>query len=61
MLFKIDGQEWTLDLRPGKGSLTAGPPPDGLKADLVLTISDTDFVKLVMGKMGPQQVSTPAM
>ena len=28
--------------------------PEG-KPDLTLTISDQNFVKLVMGKMGPQQ------
>jgi hypothetical protein len=34
--------------------VTDGAPAD--KPDLTLTIADADFVKLVMGKMGPQQV-----
>ena len=36
VVFVIDGQQWTLDLRPGKGSLTKGAPED--KADITLTI-----------------------
>ena len=36
VVFKIDDQEWTLDLRPGQGSLLQGPPPE--KADITLTI-----------------------
>lgn len=56
--FKIDGSEWALDLRPGsnggKGSLKEGPPDD--KADIVLTVSDDNFVKMVAGKQSPQQM-----
>ena len=37
VVFVIDGQQWTLDLRPGKGSLTKGAPED--KADITLTIN----------------------
>ena len=37
VVFVIDGQQWTLDLRPGKGSLTKGAPQD--KADITLTIN----------------------
>ncbi|KAK9864927.1 hypothetical protein WJX84_010474 [Apatococcus fuscideae] len=57
ILFKIDGEEWTLDLRPetGTGSISKGPAPKGFKPDLTLTISDDNFVKLVAGKIGPQQ------
>lgn len=55
-MFDIDGEKWTLELRPGKKpSVSKGAPAD--KADLTLTISDENFVKLVMGKMGPQQVT----
>lgn len=36
MVFVIDGAEWTLDLREGKGTLVKGPPPE--KADITLTI-----------------------
>lgn len=55
VVFKIDGEDWTLDLREGKGTLTKGGPED--KADLTLTIGDENFAKLVMGKLGPQQVT----
>ncbi len=55
IVFKIDDDEWTLDLREGtSGSLQQGPPPE--KADLTLTISDANFAQLVMGKLNPQQV-----
>ncbi|KAK9833083.1 hypothetical protein WJX74_006708 [Apatococcus lobatus] len=57
ILFKIDGDEWTLDLRPEteNGTISQGPPPEGFKPDLTLTINDDNFVKLVNGKIGPQQ------
>eukprot|EP00887_Chlorella_sp_A99_P001408 scaffold8.g1408.t1 len=29
VVFRIDGQVWTLDLRPGQGSLKEGSPPGG--------------------------------
>lgn len=56
VVFNIDGDQWTLDLRPesGKGSVKKGAPEE--KPDLTLTISDENFVKLVMGKLNPQQV-----
>ena len=57
VVFKIDGAQWTLDLRPdSKPSVEEGPPPADVKPDLTLTISDDNFGKLVMGKLGPQQV-----
>ena len=55
VLFKIDDEEWTLDLRSGKGKVSKGGAGSD-KPDLTLTISDENFVKLVMGKIGPQQV-----
>jgi hypothetical protein len=54
VVFVIDGDHWTLDLREGAGAVTQGPPID--KADLTLTISDENFAKMVMGKLSPQQV-----
>lgn len=54
VVFVIDGQQWTLDLREGAGSVTQGPPTD--KPDLTMTISDENFAKMVMGKLSPQQV-----
>lgn len=50
----IDGEQWSLDMREGAGSVTKGPPAD--KPDLTLTISDENFAKMVMGKLSPQQV-----
>eukprot|EP00803_Ostreobium_quekettii_P001399 evm.model.scf_456.3 EVM.evm.TU.scf_456.3 scf_456:10210-12094(+) len=54
IVFRIGGSEWTLDLREGDGSLEAGLPGDDVTADLELTAKESDFVKLVMGKMSPQ-------
>lgn len=53
VIFNIDGDNWTLDLREGKGTLTKGTPSE--KEDIKLTINDDNFVKLVMGKLNPQQ------
>lgn len=54
VVFVIDGQEWTLDLREGKGSLVKGPA-EGLKPDITLTMTDAVFLSLVSGKLGSQQ------
>ena len=56
VVFNIDGEQWTLDLRTGSGKAYKGTPENDEKPDLTLTISDDNFVKLVMGKLGPQQV-----
>ena len=56
VVFDIDKEKWTLDLRPGKGSVVKGGPAEGDKPDLTLTITDDNFVKLASGKLGPQQV-----
>ncbi|KAK2076429.1 hypothetical protein QBZ16_000954 [Prototheca wickerhamii] len=53
VVFKIDKDEWTLDLRPGKGSLKKGPSAD--KVNLTLTVNSANFVQLVKGKLGAQQ------
>jgi putative sterol carrier protein len=53
VVFNIDGDNWALDLREGSGSVKQGAPDD--KPDLTLTISDENFVKMVMGKLSPQQ------
>ncbi len=52
-MFCVDGTDWTLDLREGKGTLTKGSPDE--KEDIRLTMTDENFVKLVMGKLNPQQ------
>jgi hypothetical protein len=56
VVFSIDGDMQTLDLRGGKGKTYKGMPENGEKPELTLTISDDNFGKLVMGKLGPQQV-----
>ncbi|GIL89701.1 hypothetical protein Vretimale_16638 [Volvox reticuliferus] len=56
VVFKIDGEEWTLDLSEGTdGKLYKGAPESGDKPDLTLTMSDQNFAQLVMGKLNPQQ------
>ena len=54
IVFDVDKEKWALDLREGTRSVTKGAPSD--KPDLTLTITDDNFVKLVTGKLGPQQV-----
>lgn len=54
VVFNIDGEKWTLVLNPEERKVFKGEPEG--KPNLTLTISDENFVKLVMGKMGPQQV-----
>lgn len=54
-MFDIDGEQWSLDLRSGGGSLKKGPPDADAKPDLTLTMSDANFAQLVMGKLNPQQ------
>lgn len=56
IVFDIDKEKWTLDLRPGKGSVAKSEPAAGDKPDLTLTITDENFSKLTTGKLGPQQV-----
>lgn len=50
VVFKIDKDEWTLDLRPGKGSLKKGPSAD--KVNLTLTVNSANFVQLYVQRMG---------
>jgi putative sterol carrier protein len=53
VVFDIDGQQWSLDLRSGSGSLSKGAPSD--KPDITLTMTDANFAQLVAGKLNPQQ------
>lgn len=63
VVFKIDGDDFTLDLRVAeegsdsskRSRVRAGSPESGDSADLTLTLTDADFVKLVSGKLNPQQ------
>uniref|UniRef100_A0A7S0WZF5 SCP2 domain-containing protein n=1 Tax=Chlamydomonas leiostraca TaxID=1034604 RepID=A0A7S0WZF5_9CHLO len=55
VVFKIDDEEWALDLRPDSeavGTLAKGPPSD--KPDITLTMTDAVFAQLVAGKLNPQ-------
>ncbi|XP_061116821.1 peroxisomal multifunctional enzyme type 2 [Conger conger] len=45
--------QWTIDLKSGEGSLHKGP--FGGKADVTLTVSDEDFMDVVLGKLNPQK------
>jgi putative sterol carrier protein len=48
-----DEKSWLVDLTSGKGSITEVSGDE--KADCTLTIKDTDFVNLVLGKLNPQK------
>ncbi|XP_061480659.1 peroxisomal multifunctional enzyme type 2 isoform X2 [Rhineura floridana] len=45
--------QWTIDLKNGSGELYQGPAHG--KADTIFTLSDDDFVDLVLGKINPQK------
>uniref|UniRef100_A0A8D0B8T4 Peroxisomal multifunctional enzyme type 2 n=1 Tax=Salvator merianae TaxID=96440 RepID=A0A8D0B8T4_SALMN len=45
--------QWTIDLKNGSGELYQGPARG--KADTVFTLSDEDFLGLVLGKINPQK------
>ncbi|KAM5329532.1 peroxisomal multifunctional enzyme type 2 [Glossophaga mutica] len=45
--------EWTIDLKNGTGKVYQGPAKGS--ADLTVTISDEDFIDVVLGKLNPQK------
>ncbi|XP_029649957.1 hydroxysteroid dehydrogenase-like protein 2 [Octopus sinensis] len=47
-----DAGEWFVDMASGGGSVGKGVPPSG-KADVTMTMKDTDFVKMFSGQMKP--------
>jgi 3-hydroxyacyl-CoA dehydrogenase/3a,7a,12a-trihydroxy-5b-cholest-24-enoyl-CoA hydratase len=55
-LFRLSEPEsaWTLDLKNGKGGVTAG----GDKGDCTLDLSDADFCAMVAGKADPMKLWT---
>ena len=55
-LFRLSSPDsaWTLDLKNGKGSVTAG----GDKGDCMLDLSDADFCAMVAGKADPMKLWT---
>lgn len=52
---KNETKAWTLDLK-NNGSLTSSKPEDFDSADLVITLKDLDFKKLVAGKSNSQKL-----
>jgi 3-hydroxyacyl-CoA dehydrogenase/3a,7a,12a-trihydroxy-5b-cholest-24-enoyl-CoA hydratase len=55
-LFRLSGPDsaWTLDLKNGKGGVSAG----GDKGDCTLDLSDADFCAMVAGKADPMKLWT---
>ncbi|CAI5787101.1 peroxisomal multifunctional enzyme type 2 [Podarcis lilfordi] len=45
--------QWTIDLKNGSGEVYQGPARG--KADTIFSLSDDDFVDLVLGKINPQK------
>ncbi|XP_030624245.1 peroxisomal multifunctional enzyme type 2 isoform X2 [Chanos chanos] len=45
--------QWTIDLKTGSGALHKGPYSG--KADVTFTVSDEDFMEVVLGKLNPQK------
>ncbi|XP_033019637.1 peroxisomal multifunctional enzyme type 2 [Lacerta agilis] len=45
--------QWTIDLKNGSGDVYQGPARG--KADTIFSLSDDDFVDLVLGKINPQK------
>ncbi|MGH0180142.1 UNVERIFIED_CONTAM: hypothetical protein FKN15_021100 [Acipenser sinensis] len=45
--------QWTIDLKNGSGSLYKGAPQ--AKADVTFSLSDEDFMEVVLGKLNPQK------
>ncbi len=46
-----------VDLKTGEGQIYQGEPKNAAKPGVTLTLDDDNMVKLVSGKLNPQQVS----
>ena len=44
-----------VDLRKGPGKVYTGPPNNGVKPNVTLTLEDEDMVALGTGKLNPQK------
>lgn len=44
-----------MDLKKSPGEVYAGPPKDGVKPNVTLTLEDTDMADLGAGKLNPQK------
>lgn len=60
LAFKVSGgpgkasAAWTVDARvSGGGKVSATEPADGIKADVTISIADSDLVSLASGKLNP--------
>ncbi|KAK9235934.1 SCP2 sterol-binding domain-containing protein [Lipomyces kononenkoae] len=52
---KNETDTWYIDLK-SSGTVGKGLGPDGKKADIVLSLSDDDFAKLIEGKANAQKL-----
>lgn len=52
ILYDIGGNQWTVDLKSGTGSVASGK---GATPDVTLSASVDDFLALASGKLNPQQ------
>jgi len=45
---------YVVDVKNGKGAVIKGPPPAGVKPDVVMTVSDDDYFEVATGKLDSQ-------
>lgn len=51
----VDNLLTAVDLSKGPGAVYTGPPKDGTKPNVTLTLEDEDMVDLGAGKLNPQK------
>ncbi|XP_076034051.1 peroxisomal Multifunctional enzyme type 2 isoform X1 [Oratosquilla oratoria] len=52
---KKPATQWTVDLKNSPGAIYEGSPKNGAKADVSLTLEDSDMVDMVNGKLNAQK------